>query len=283
MVRAPHMVTRVVERVSRARPRVRFLLDDITTPAGRLLNFVIIASILLVCGIFVVRTYPLPGWLDSTLDWAEWGIGLLFVVEYLARLWVAEDRLGYLFSLYSLIDLVAILPTILGQSDYHSLRMFRVLRIMRLVRFLETPDFFFGTLKRAQLIVLRIIFTLVSITFVSASLVFQAEREVNPQHFRTFFDGVYFAVVTLTTVGYGDITPISFHGRLVTLLVILSGLVFVPWQVKNLIQTWIVSASKREVTCPVCSLYGHDRDAIFCKRCGARLDRSVTVPPEPSG
>lgn len=250
---------------------LRGVLDRVDTPFGRLVNFAIISSILVLSGIFVARTYSLPPGLDLWLERVEWVITALFIVEYVVRLWAAENRLAYMLSLYSAIDLVAILPFFFAGSGLQPVRIFRVLRIMRLIRFLDDPHFFFGTVRRDQLIMLRIVFTLVCIIFVSAALVYQAEHPGNPEHFRTFFDGVYFAVVTLTTVGFGDVTPKSDYGRLITLGVILSGIVFLPWQVKQLIGSWLASMRQHEVTCTGCDLQQHDADASFCKRCGAKL------------
>ncbi len=272
-------------RSERWRRRVRQALDDPITPVGRVVNFVILAAILIACAIFVMRTYALPAPLARALEVVEWAITVLFTLEYLARLWVAERRVRHLFRFTSMIDLLAILPTFVAESGFQAIRVIRVLRIMRLVRFLEDPKFFFGTLRRSQLMVLRIVVTLVGIVFVSAALVYQAEHRDNPAAFGTFFDGVYFAVVTLTTVGFGDITPKSDYGRLVTLLVILSGIVLLPWQIKNLVEAWVAGAAKRDTHCGACGLLGHDLDALFCRRCGAHLSDGVLPPgqaPPPS-
>ena len=264
--------------LARARSRIRFLLHDLSTPRGRFLNFAILSSILVVCIVFVLRTYPLPAPLERVLQAVEWLIIGLFIVEYLLRLWVAEHKVKHFLSIYSLIDLVAIAPFFFIDASLQSLRIFRVLRIMRLIRFLDGPHFFFGTIRRTQLIILRIVFILISIIFVSAALIFQAEHEANPEDFRTFFDGIYFAVVTVTTVGYGDITPTSTYGRVVTVLVILGGIVLLPWQIKNLIQSWIADTNLYGQPCKGCGLGWHDTDAIFCKRCGTRLAREATRP-----
>jgi len=142
---------------------------------------------------------------------------------------------------------------------------------MRLMRFLENRHFFFGSIQAVHLIIFRIIFIMVAIVFVSAGLIFYAENKINPENFRTFFDAVYFSVVTLTTVGFGDITPFSNYGRTITLLIIISGIVFIPWQVRNLIAHFIASASKIELACSRCGLEFHDKDATHCKHCGSKI------------
>jgi voltage-gated potassium channel len=112
---------------------------------------------------------------------------------------------------------------------------------------------------------------MVAIVFVSAGLIFYAEHEINPVKFSTFFDAIYFSVVTLTTVGFGDITPVSPYGRIITVLIIISGIVFIPWQVRNLIAHFIVSINKVSLLCKECGLEYHDRDATHCKRCGSKI------------
>jgi len=114
-------------------------------------------------------------------------------------------------------------------------------------------------------------YIMVAIVFVSAGLIFYAEHEINPEKFRTFFDAIYFSVVTLTTVGFGDITPVSDYGRTITVLIIISGIIFIPWQVRNLIAHFIVSTNKISLVCKECGLEYHERDALHCKYCGSRI------------
>ena len=152
---------------------------------------------------------------------------------------------------------------------------------MRLVRYLKDEHFFFGSIQRKTLILVRIGFTVFAIIFVSAGLVYYAEHDANPKVFRTFADALYFSIVTMATVGYGDITPITPYGRWVTVLIIFAGIILLPWQIKDFIEQMLLSATKRSVECPVCSLAPHEPDARFCRRCGARLsDAGEGAEPE---
>lgn len=257
--------------LEKVKQRINFYFDDLTTPMGKTFDLVIIALIFLVCAIFVIKTYDIPERLEDILNYIETMIIVVFIIEYLLRFWVAEKKLAFVFNRYSLIDLAAILPIFFSQQYFQVIRVFRAVRIMRLIRFLEDRHFFFGSIQHIHLIIFRIIYIMVAIVFVSSGLIYYTEHDINPDHFRTFFDGVYFSIVTLTTVGFGDITPLSDYGRAITILIIISGIVFIPWQVRNLIAHFIFSINKASLTCRECGLEYHDRDAAYCKRCGSKI------------
>jgi voltage-gated potassium channel len=256
------------------RERIRFWFDDMTTPAGRATDLVVMALILLACANAVAMTYVEEHPVLQGLDLA---VTACFIVEYLLRLWAAENRVRHVFSLYAIIDLVAILPA----AAFHALRIFRLLRILRLVRFLETKRFFFGTVRQVHLYVARVAFTLFAIPFVSAGLIYYAEHRdqaAGEQPFENFFDAFYYCVVTLTTVGFGDQVPTTSKGRVITLVIIASGIVFIPWQVKNLIAHFLTTREKAFRLCPSCGLEYHEVDARHCRRCGAELGSAL--PPD---
>lgn len=205
-------------------------------------------------------------------------IVLFFVVEYAARLYGAKNRFKQLVDIYSVIDLVAILPTLsllilplfgltLHFGFIKLIRVFRVFRIFRFLRFTADPDFFFGSLTMQVLKVVRLFLTIFMIFFISSGLFFYVESGMN-SGVKTFGDAFYFTVVALTTVGFGDITPMSEGGRWVTVLMILSGIILIPWQVSKIIKEWVHMATKWDITCPGCGLRYHDRDASHCKSCG---------------
>ena len=248
--------------------RIRFWFDDLSTPMGRAVDLVIMLLIAVACVNAVAMTYWPPE-NHPGLWYLDMFITVCFVIEYLLRLWVAEDRLRHVFKLYSLIDLLAILPA----GGLRGLRIFRLLRILRLIRFLETEEFFFGRIKQIHLYVIRIAFTLFCIPSVSAGLIFYAEHRPGAQEqtFNDFFDAFYYSVVTLTTVGFGDQVPVTDLGRVITLGMIVSGIVFVPWQVKNLIAYFLTTRTKEFNLCEGCGLAYHEADAAFCRRCGRKL------------
>lgn len=253
------------------RSQVHFYLDDTETPTGRVVNGAIATLILLSAMIFAIETFPLPESLTLVLHGLDWFILSSFTLEYLVRLWAAERPWHYIFSFYGLIDLVAILPFLLGFLDIRFIRLLRWLRILRLIRFFN-DQLLFGRITGADtLIVLRILFTLATIVFIYSGLIFQVEHLQNPEVFRNFLDAVYFAVVTMTTVGYGDVTPVSEAGRALTLMMILTGVALIPTQVGNLIRQVTKVADSVQNPCQQCGLLIHDADARYCKRCGREL------------
>ncbi|MDY6838005.1 MAG: ion transporter [Thermodesulfobacteriota bacterium] len=262
----------------RFRETLQFYLIDCKTALGKLIDIVIIFLNLVVCAIVVIETYPISDAAKAFLWKAEVLIVLFFIVEYGARLYGARSRLQQLRDVYSVIDLIAILPTLsllllpaLGLTQHIGfikvIRVLRVFRIFRFLRFTADPDFFFGSINMGLLNVIRLLITILMIFFISSGLFFQVESSVNP-NVRTFGDAFYFTVVALTTVGFGDIIPLSEAGKWVTVIMILSGIILIPWQISRIIREWIHMASKKESVCPGCGLRFHDKDASHCKSCG---------------
>lgn len=255
------------------REKLAFYLEDIETPTGRAINLFITSIILLSCVVFVAETYPLPDTIKTILQNINTATLIFFAVEYLLRLWCAERKLKFIFNPYAIIDFIVILPLILRVVDISFLRIFRWFRVLRLIRFLDRKTLIFGKISTEDsLIVARILFTLIAIIFVFSGLIYQVEHPVNPETFATFFDAVYFSVVTMTTVGFGDVTPISEAGRFMTVLMILTGIALIPWQLGDLIKQLVKTANQVKTPCRKCGLAFHDADAHFCKRCGTELE-----------
>ena len=251
--------------------KISLYLEDIDHPIGRIVNLVITGLVLVSTGIFVAETYPLAVEVRSLVGKVDLVILSIFAIEYLLRLIAAPQKVKYLFSFYSFIDLMAILPVLIGATDVSFIRILRWFRILRLLRFIEGKALFGNLDREDSSTVTRILFTIFSIIFIYSGLIYQVEHSVNPQNFATFFDAVYFSVVTMTTVGFGDITPTSQAGKLMTVLMILTGIALIPWQLGDLIKQIAKSGSKVSVVCQSCQLASHDVDASFCKRCGFKL------------
>lgn len=257
---------------------LQFYLIDCKTPLGKLIDIFILFLNLVICAIFVIETYPVSETTIQFLWKADVIIVFFFIIEYAARLYGARSRLRQVTDLYSIIDLVAILPTLfllvlpvfgimLDLRFIKVIRIIRVGRIFRFLRFTSDADFFFGNVTVPLLKVVRLFLTILIIFFVSSGVFFHVENNVNP-NVQTFGDAFYFTVVALTTVGFGDITPLSEAGKWVTVLMICSGIILIPWQVSGIVKEWIHIASKKEIVCRRCGLRYHDRDASHCKSCG---------------
>jgi len=225
--------------------------------------------------LFVVSTYPL----DATWKKILWDVEVIvvffFVLEYMARLYGAQNRLKQVINVYSIIDVLAILPTILLlvllpfgiHINLGFLVVLRAFRVFRFLRFTQDTNFFFGKITWHVLKVVRLIMVIFIIFFISSGLFYHAEYGTNI-HVNNFGDAFYFTVVTLTTVGFGDVIPQTEAGRWITVLMIISGIILIPWQAGQVIKEW-VHVSKVDVMCKKCGLRHHDKDASHCKACGA--------------
>ncbi len=257
------------------RETLQFYLVDCKTPLGKIIDVFIILLNLTICATLVIETYIDPEAASTLLllDRIEKIIVLFFIIEYAARLYGSQNRIRQLFDVYSIIDLVAILPTIaivIFPYNLNFIKLFRIIRVLRIFRFLRftaDPDFFFGSITRQVLRVVKLFLIIFIIFFISSGLFYYLEYNTN-ELVHNFGDAFYFTVVTLTTTGFGDITPVTEGGRWVTVLMIVAGIITIPWHLGQIMKEWMRMAEKSDVICKGCGLRYHDRDASHCKSCG---------------
>jgi voltage-gated potassium channel len=246
--------------------------EDIETPVGRGINLTIGILVLVSSGIFVAQTYPISETVRTNLNLLDNGILFIFAIEYLLRFWCADNKRQHFFSLYSLIDFIAIVPFFGISADTSFLRILRWFRFLRLIRLLGNKTFLGRRSHEDSIVFARIIFTLLAIVFVFSGLIYQVEHPVNPSSFKTFLDAFYFSIFTMTTVGYGDVTPVSESGRLLTVLMVLIGIALIPVQLGDLFKRLVKTANHVDIPCAQCGLSMHDPDANYCKNCGTVLN-----------
>lgn len=256
------------------REAVRFYLLDHETNLGKSIDVALLALNLAFVGIFVAETYPASE-VTRTLLWqAEVAITGVFLVEYVLRLYGARDRIEEATDAYTMVDLLSILPTLVVlllpipavAADIGFLRVLRVVRVLRFYRFTRDEEFFFGTIEVGTLRAVKLLLTVLVVFFTAAGLFYAVEHRANPA-VATFGDAFYFTVVALSTVGFGDVVPVTRLGKWVTVSAILAGIILIPWQASRIVRAW-TSTEKVDVTCPNCGLSAHDPDASHCKACG---------------
>ena len=247
------------------------LLNHTQSTFGKLLEAAGISLVLLVCALFVVETYSISGELKHLVGILQKTITIIFLVEYLVRWWAKGFSLRYLFTVFALIDLVSVLPLFVA-GNWQIIRILRLFRILRLMRVLWRDEVFLGKLTGIHVLLTRIMFTIICIAFISAGLIYEVEKDASGG-IDTFFDAIYFAVVAVTTVGFGDIVPITTQGRVIVLGMILTGIVVIPWQVTILGRHMLIYMNKTFTKCTHCGLSFHDPDAIYCKACGSLISQ----------
>lgn len=188
-------------------------------------------SILILYSVFCFSLETLPNLSESTrlfLQYSEIGVVLIFTCEYLIRIALAKQRLKFIFSFYGLVDLIAILPFYLAFAiDLRTLRLLRLLRLARILKLVRYNTAFKRFAKALYLVKEElIIFTLASfvVLYLAAVGIYHFEHAAQPEVFRSIFDCLWWAVATLTTVGYGDIYPITTGGRFFTFIILMIGL-----------------------------------------------------------
>ncbi len=210
-------------------PTLKQIVEDQDTPHGRFFDFFIQFLIILSLVTFSIDT--LPDLSDNSLallSYIEYFTIGVFTIEYLLRLYVADLKLAFIFSFHGLMDLLAILPFYIASGvDLRSARAFRPLRLIRVLKLLRYGKAL-GRLNRAFSLVkeeIVLFFTvIIMLLFFTAVGIYHFENPAQPDAFASVFDSLWWAVVTLTTVGYGDIYPITIGGRVFTFFILLIGL-----------------------------------------------------------
>jgi voltage-gated potassium channel len=262
------------------RARLHQVVFENDTPAGRVFDLILIALVLLSVAIVSLETVSglRPG-VYRVLRAAEWVLTGLFTIEYVLRLIAVRRPLAYVTSFYGVVDVLAILPTYVSLVFpgaqallvVRVLRLLRVFRVLKLSRFLSEASVLARALRASSRKITVFLLTVSTLVVVIGSLMFVVE---GPEHgFTSIPTSMYWAVVTLTTVGYGDISPRTPLGQaLASLVMILGyGIIAVPTGIVTAELTQGRAHAVSGQACPNCSAEGHDVDARFCRRCGATL------------
>ena len=262
------------------RSRLHEVIFEADTPAGKAFDVALIAVILLsVLVVMLDSVTRIRQHYAGLLNNLEWIFTFLFTLEYLLRLFCVKRPLKYATSFFGIIDLLAVIPTYLSLlfpgSHYliviRVLRVLRIFRVLKLVQYLSEATLLTRALRASRRKITVFLFTVLVLVVIIGSLIYIIEGEAHG--FTSIPRSIYWAIVTLTTVGYGDISPGTPLGQALAALVMILGysIIAVP---TGIVTAEISSAGKEEIStqvCPFCSAEGHDRDAKFCKYCGGKL------------
>lgn len=215
----------------------------------------------------------------------EWLFTLAFTLEYLIRLAVVKRPSRYARSFFGVVDLLSVLPTwislVMVGSQYllviRALRILRIFRILKLSRYVGEANLLWSTLVRTRRKILIFVSTILTLVLIFGALMYLVEGPANG--FTSIPKSMYWAVVTMTTVGFGDITPKTVLGQLLTSLIMLIGysIIAVPTGIFTAELASGMHAQKNLARCDGCGETHHDADARFCKSCGGALPETVAT------
>ncbi|HZI19943.1 MAG TPA: ion transporter [Pyrinomonadaceae bacterium] len=262
------------------RGRLHEIIFEADTPGGRAFDVTLIVLILLsVLAVMLESVGEMRERFGAELYVAEWAFTLLFTVEYLLRLLSVRRPARYAFSFYGVVDLLAIVPTylslLLPGSHYllvvRILRLLRVFRVLKLAAHLSEADVLLRALRASRRKISVFLLTVMTLVVIIGTLLYVVEGEENG--FTSIPTSIYWAVVTLTTVGYGDISPKTPLGQAFAVLVMITGygIIAVPTGIVTVELAQAARGAVSTQSCPECGSEGHDADAVHCKYCAARL------------
>ncbi|MEY8847427.1 ion transporter [Psychroserpens sp. XS_ASV72] len=211
------------------RQKIKQIVEINDNNASRYFAFFIQALILISIVTFSVETIPnLSPQTKTLLRVIEVFCVMVFTVEYILRIYVADSKPRFIFSFFGIIDLLAILPFYLSFGidlrSLRALRFLRLFRVLKLVRYNRAMNHFTRAIKSAKEEIFLFLFITLILIYFSAVGIYYFENQAQPEHFSSIFDSLWWAIITLTTVGYGDVYPITVGGKVFTFFILLIGL-----------------------------------------------------------
>ncbi|MEC7386880.1 MAG: ion transporter [Gemmatimonadota bacterium] len=268
-----------------ARDATYRIIFEAETRLGKLFDIVLILAILSSVTVVMLDSVPeIAERYHGALRIAEWFFTGLFTIEYLARIWCVASKKKYALSFFGIIDLLSVIPTYLSLlipgievlADVRILRVVRVFRILKLVQYMGEAEVLMATLKASRFKMAVFLITVMSIVVVIGSIIYLIEGPENG--FTSIPRGLYWSVVTLTTVGYGDVTPQTGLGQALAAILMVLGyaLIAVP---TGLFSAEFVQQSRAPKihssapaqSCPGCGTLETDQQADYCRYCGQKL------------
>lgn len=262
--------------------KLHTVIFEADTPNGKLFDVVLLICIGL--SIVVVNLESVPSIAKEhflLLRVIEWILTIIFTVEYILRLYCSYRPRKYALSMYGIIDLLSIIPTYLSIFIASSsslmiirgLRLLRVFRIFKMVGFMNQGKFITQSLKSSRNKIFIFLFFIFLMVNILGSMMYLAEGNAD-SGFDSIPRSIYWAIVTMTTVGYGDITPVTSMGQFIASVVMIMGysIIAVP---TGIVSSEMINTKKKEEistqVCIHCNEEGHDSDAIYCKYCGENI------------
>lgn len=261
------------------------IIYEADTPAGKLFDVVLLILIIFSVILVILESVSfIREAFAGILDQLEWIITALFTIEYVARIAVVKKPLRYIFSFYGIIDLLSLIPKyisyfFMGSSSLvalRALRLLRVFRILKLSRYIGESNFLLASLRASRVKIGVFLFTVLILCIIFGTVMYLVEGEENG--FTSIPRGIYWCIVTLTTVGYGDIAPMTSLGRFIASIIMIMGygIIAVP---TGIVTSQMSQQYKNPHTntqaCPNCLMDTHLDNAVYCHNCGHTLNEET--------
>ena len=263
--------------------KVHEIIFEADTKSGKLFDVILLVAILLsIIGVMLESVDEIDKKYHELIMVFEWGFTILFTIEYFFRIYAVNRPVKYIFSFMGIVDLLAIIPTYLififpavhWMSVIRAIRLIRIFRIFKLSRYLRGAHTMQIALRSSRPKIIVFLLSVMLLVIILGTLMYIIENSVRTNGFENIPNSIYWSIITLTTVGYGNIVPMTILGKIVAsfIMILGYGIIAVP--------TGIVTAEfsrkrKEKVNtqvCPDCTAEGHEMEAKFCNKCGAELN-----------
>lgn len=266
------------------RHQLHVIINEADTPMGKAFDVLLLVFILLsVLVVMLDSVSAISSAYASIFSFLEWVFTIFFTLEYILRIYITPKPFkNYIFSFYGIIDLLAVLPSylslVVGGAHFmmviRAFRLIRVFRILKLARFIKATNLLKDSLVESRHKIAVFLEVVIAVVILMGSLMYIIEGPENG--FTSIPRGIYWAIVTLTTVGYGDLAPTTVLGQFIASAIMILGysIIAVP---TGIISTEMSRNNTKNTpqlntqVCETCHCKEHDDDALYCKRCGAAL------------
>lgn len=278
------MTTQAKSKLDTIRQKIYIVIYGVNTPSGKLFDIALLFFIILSVVVIMLETIPsIDIRFHKELHILEWIFTVLFTLEYALRIFCTKKPVKYIFSMYGIIDLLAVLPMyfsffIVGSnvlSSIRALRLLRLFRILRLIKFIEESTRLKIALLQSRAKITVFLYAVIVFSLITGTLMYYIEGPENG--FTSIPRSIYWTIVTLTTVGYGDIVPQTAIGQFLSMVLMVTGygVIAVP---TGIVSAEFAKQSKKEekkpngAVCTLCNFEGHKDKAEYCYNCGNKLN-----------
>ncbi|BDS07671.1 ion transporter [Oceaniferula spumae] len=259
------------------------IIFEAETPSGKFFDIALLWVIgISVLAVMLESVDSVSSKYHNALLIVEWGCTIVFTLEYLLRIWLVKRPKNYIFSFYGIVDLLSCLPSYLallftGGSHFiviRLLRLLRMFRVLKMVGHVRGANTILRGLAASRAKITVFFFAMLIFAMLAGTLIYIVESHVEGTDFTSIPVSIYYAIVSITTVGYGDLAAQTTLGRVITAFMVLAGYAIIAVPTGIVASDMVREALRPDETtdaCPGCGVHGHLNDANYCRKCGEHL------------